>query len=82
MHVWLVRHSWLVLQPASDAASAKTWKQGKWWELEEHELGPEPKKNPGPPFAMGDVIMCHVRGTAGLQRAFILSADHPKYPLH
>jgi hypothetical protein len=44
-------------------------------------LGPEPPKNPGPPFAVGDIIMCDVRGTAGLQRAFVLSADHPKYRL-
>jgi hypothetical protein len=49
--------------------------------LEEHELGPEPPKNPGPPFAVGDIIMCEVRGTAGLQRAFVLCADHPKYRL-
>jgi hypothetical protein len=37
--------------------------------LEEHELGPEPKHNPGPPFAVGDIILCNIRGTAGLQRA-------------
>ncbi len=65
----------------TSAASAKTWKQGKGWELEEHELGPKPKKNPGPPFAVGDVIMCNICGTAGLQQAFVLSADHPKYHL-
>ncbi len=66
----------------TSAVSTKMWKQGKGWELEEHELGPKPKNNLGPPFAMGDVIMCDVRGTAGLQQAFVLSADHPKYPLH
>ncbi len=47
----------------------------------EHELGPNPKKNPGPPFAVGEVIMCDIRGMAGLQRAFVLSVDHPKYRL-
>jgi hypothetical protein len=44
-------------------------------------LGPTPKKNLGPPFAVGDVIMCDVCGTAGLQQAFVLSANHPKYRL-
>ncbi len=47
--------------------------------LEEHELGPEQKRNPGPPFTVGDIIMCNIWGTAGLQRAFVLLADQPKY---
>jgi hypothetical protein len=47
--------------------------------LEDHELGPGPKPNTGPPFAVGDIIVCGTRGTSGLQRAFVLLADHPKY---
>ena len=47
--------------------------------LEDHELGPGLKLNTGPPFAMGDIIICNVRGTLGLQRLFVLLADHPKY---
>jgi hypothetical protein len=34
----------------------------------------------GPPFAVGDVIVSDV-GKHGLQRAFVLRADHPRYQL-
>ncbi len=48
--------------------------------LEKHEIGPAPKQNPGPPFAVGDVIMCNVLGSIkGLQRGFIFMVNHPKY---
>ncbi len=41
-----------------------------------------PRINPGPPYAVGDVIMCDVPGASrGLQRAFVLWADHPNYRL-
>ncbi len=36
--------------------------------------------NPGPPFAVSDVIHCNI-GKHGLQRAFILKSDHPRYKL-
>ena len=49
--------------------------------LEDHELGRGPKPNTGPPFAVGDVIMCDTPRSPGLQQAFVLSADHPKYQL-
>ena len=57
--------------------------------LEDHEVRPGPRSNPGPPFAVGGVIMCdepgHQLGTADtvtrLQRAFVLKADHPRYRL-
>ena len=50
--------------------------------LEDHEVGPGPRSNPEPPFAVGDVIMCdvpgHLLGTMDmrtrLQRAFVLKA--------
>jgi hypothetical protein len=47
--------------------------------LEDHEVGPG-VTNPGPPFAVGDVIHCNV-GSHGLQRAFIIMSDHPHYQL-
>jgi hypothetical protein len=38
--------------------------------------------NPGPPYAVGDVIMCDTSGASrGLQCAFVLWADHPNYQL-
>ncbi len=49
--------------------------------LEEHELGPSPKTNPGPPYAVGDVILCDPPGQERLQRAYVLDADHPRYKL-
>jgi hypothetical protein len=47
--------------------------------LEDLKLGPGPKPNTGPPFAVGDVIMCDTPRSPCLQRAFVLLADHPKY---
>ena len=69
----------------TSAASEETLKmhKPKWHlqcsTLEDHELGPGLKLNTGPPFAVGDIIICNVQGTLGLQRLFVLSADHPKY---
>ena len=48
-------------------------------DLEEHEVGGI-LYNPGPPFAIGDVIMCDV-ARQGMQRAFVLKANHPRYTL-
>ncbi len=36
--------------------------------------------NPGPPFAVGGVILCNV-GSHGLQQAFVIMSDHPYYQL-
>jgi len=48
--------------------------------VEVHERGGPIVLNPGPPFAVGDVIMSDV-GKHGLQWAFVLRADHPRYQL-
>ena len=48
--------------------------------MEEHKLGGSIVLKSGPPFAVGDVIMSDV-GKHGLQRAFVLRADHPRYQL-
>jgi len=48
--------------------------------VEVHERGGPIVLNPGPPFAVGDVIMSDV-GKDGLQWAFVLRADHPRYQL-
>jgi hypothetical protein len=48
--------------------------------VEAHERGGPIVLNPGPPFAVGDVIRADV-GKHGLQRAFVLRADHPRYQL-
>jgi hypothetical protein len=38
--------------------------------------------NPGPPFAVGDVILCNPPGMEKLQQAYVLESNHPKYKLH
>jgi hypothetical protein len=48
--------------------------------LEDHEWGGPVLYNPGPLFAVGDEIMSDV-SKHGLQRAFVLRADHPRYQL-
>ncbi len=48
--------------------------------VEEHKRGGPIDLNLGPPFAVGDVIMSNI-GKHGLQRAFVLRADHPRYQL-
>ncbi len=48
--------------------------------VEEHERGPALKLNPGPPFALGDVIIVDVLGhPPGRQLAFVMNAEHPRY---
>ncbi len=47
------------------AALEDTWRPrnlGCSHGLEDHEVGPGPMSNPGPSFAVGDVIMCYVPG--------------------
>ncbi len=55
--------------------------------VEPNEVGPSPKKNPGPPFAVGHVILCDVPGHLSgldprisvLQRGFVMEAEDPRY---
>ncbi len=47
--------------------------------LEPHKIG-MPVWNPGPPFAIGDVIISNV-GNDGLQWAFVRMAEDPRYEL-
>ena len=64
---------------------------GAFWDdgIEEHEFGSSPAKNPGPPFKVGDVILCDVPGQLWgmdpkvnwLQRGFIMQADDPNYKI-
>ena len=48
--------------------------------VEKHERGGPIVLRAGPPFTVGDVIRADV-GKHGLQRAFVLRADHPRYQL-
>jgi hypothetical protein len=65
--------------------------------LEDHEIGPPPRLNPGPPFAVGEVIMCDIPGHPNgahyilghprrfpnrLRRGFVLQSEHPRYQIH
>ncbi len=66
-----------------DASAETRWMRG-WRGQDEIVEGkgssPGPRINPGPPYALGDVIMCDTPGASrGLQRAFVLWADHPNY---
>ena len=44
----------------------------------EMERGPPLQFNPGPPFAIGDIVFCDVK-EFGLQRGLVTRADHPVY---
>jgi hypothetical protein len=44
----------------------------------EMERGPPLQFNPGPPFAIGDIVFCDVE-EFGLQRGLVTRADHPGY---
>ncbi len=48
--------------------------------LEDHERRGLVLYNPGPPFRVGDEIMSNI-GKHGLQRVFVLRADHPRVPV-
>jgi hypothetical protein len=53
----------------------------------ENELGPSPMKNPGPPFKVGDIILCDIPGKLWgmdpkvnwLQQGFVMEANHLRY---
>jgi hypothetical protein len=53
----------------------------------ENELGPSPMENPGPPFKVGDIILCEIPGQLWgmdpkvnwLQRGLVMEANHPSY---
>jgi hypothetical protein len=55
----------------------------------EDKLGPSPMKNPGPPFKVGDIILCDIPGQLWgmdlkvnwLQRGFVMEANHPSYKI-
>jgi hypothetical protein len=47
--------------------------------LEAHKIG-EVTHNPGPPFAVGDIIMANV-GKHRLQQAFVIKLDQTQYQL-
>ena len=55
----------------------------------EAERGPIPARNPGPPFAVGQVILCDVPGhlsgldptVSVLQQGFIMEAEDPRYKI-
>jgi hypothetical protein len=53
--------------------------QGTHGTLEAHKIG-ETMYKPGPPFAVGDIIMADV-GKHGLQGAFVIKLDHPQFQL-
>jgi hypothetical protein len=63
----------------TSCASEATLRRGRGG-VEEHKRGGPVELNSGPPFAVGDVIMSDL-GKHGLQRAFVLRADHPRYQL-
>lgn len=48
-------------------------------DLEPHEIGPPLKRNPGPPFRVGDVLHCEIAARAYIQNGVILEADDPRY---
>ncbi len=64
-------------------------RDGNGTALEEHELEPSPTKNTGPPFKVGDMILCNIPGNFGgmdpkvswLQQGFVMEADHPYYKI-
>jgi hypothetical protein len=72
------------------------WRTGDPILLEDHEIGPPPRFNPGHPFAVGEVIMCDIPGHPhgvcyipghshgvpnGLWRGFVLQSKHPRYQI-
>jgi hypothetical protein len=86
----------LLLAPANTVC--RGWRTGDPILLEDHEIAPPPRFNPGSPFAVGEVIMCdvpgHPRGVHyipghphgvpnGLRRGFfVLQSKHPRYQIH
>ena len=58
-------------------------------DFEEHEFGPNPDQNPGPPFKVVDIILCDIPGQLWgmdptincLQRGFVMQAEEPNYKI-
>jgi len=48
--------------------------------IEPHEIGPTPAIHAGPPYPVGDVVMCH-RVDNHAMRAFVVESEHPRYLL-
>jgi len=75
----------------SVASEATLCPGGAVWDddFEEHEFEPSPATNPGPPFKVGDVILCDIPGQLWgvdpkinwLQRGFIMQADDSNYKI-
>jgi hypothetical protein len=85
----------LLLASTKDTV-CRGWRTGDPVLLEDYEIGPPPRFNTGPLFAVGEVIMCNVPGHPlgvgyisghphgipnGLQRSFVLQAKHPRYQI-
>lgn len=49
-------------------------------QIEPHEIGPTPAIHAGPPYPVGDVVMCH-RVDNHPMRAFVVESEHPRYLL-
>jgi hypothetical protein len=70
---------------ASEEMVCCSWHNGDTM-LEPHELGPSPRSNPGPPIAVGNVIVCDVPGRlyggdpvrSMLQRGFVMEGKDPR----
>ncbi len=59
------------------------WRHPKCVECDpelEMERGPSVQFNPGPPFAVGDILLCDVE-EFGLQKGLVTRADHPSYEI-
>ena len=75
----------------SVASEATLCRGGAGWDddCEEHKFGPSPATNPGPPFKVGDIVLCDIPGKLWgvdpkincLQRGFIMQADDPNYKI-
>ena len=75
----------------SVASEATLCRGGAGWDAdcEEHKFGPSPATNPGPPFKVGDIVLCDIPGKLWgvdpkincLQRGFIMQADDPNYKI-
>jgi hypothetical protein len=80
---WPLPDVWADDSSITSAASEETlkWKHSKRKSCDpelEMERGPPLQFNPGPPFAIGDIVFCDVE-EFGLQRGLVTRADHPVY---
>ncbi len=86
------------LSLASADTVCRGWRTGDPILLEDHVIGPPPRFNPGPPFDVGEVIICDIPGhphgvcyipghphgvpNGLLQRGFVLQSEHPRNQIH